>query len=354
MDTDFAGNASFLATEEGNLNPRLQVTRQHAPLLFSARLASLLFGVLGILATYWAATLIVSSSTALLIAALLAFHPAWLHLSATAANDLPASATAALVLAFGTWILLRVFDRDAEAQTATTSANSISSSGSSTSTSATVTAIAKSPLRPHYLLWGFLFSLALLTKVNTIFLAIAFGASYMAIGIKTDWKQAIRAAIFSIAGCLPLVLAWMGYNSWRGLDATGVERSVPVHRLVTLRAADFADLAGHAPTIWRSIWLDWSRGDVGFAADGLYWGILAIVLIALGGWIFDLVRGAGKGAESRLDEGQISNPSHEASNAESPAHLAQRSKAEHRSRLRWIAFIHLSWILVYTWRSTWP
>ena len=255
-DREFPGNPHFLGTHRGNLNPKVHADPSSAPALYSARLASLAFGALGLIATYWAACLWLPGSAALLAVALLAFHPAWLHLSVTCSNDLAVAAMCALVLAWATRL-----------------------------------ALGRNPEEPpdatdrDWLILGLLMSLALLTKASAIFLATVVALLCLDLWRRERPRTALRAGTLSILGWLPLSLAWWAYGRSRGMGLGGVERSVPVDRLISLRPADFLSLREEAWTLWRSVWMDWSVGDVGFGPDALYWGIAGLAGLAGIGWL---------------------------------------------------------------------
>lgn len=284
LDTDFAGNPHYLGTWRGNLNPKLRVDPTSAPLLYAARLTSLAFGLLGVLATWWSVRLLASPGLALLVAALLAFHPTWLQLGATAANDLPAAAMVALALALATRLLIADLPRG----------QGLVGPGSG----------GRPRLRDHAV-WGLVFALALLTKANAVFVGLAYGIVWLQLwqaradraatsaarprrwpaGLLRETPWAMRAGAAALLGCLPPSLAWLVLNRARGLDATGVERSVPLDRLLGLRLADIGPFLPWSGRIWRSVWLDWSRGGVGLAPEPVYWLIGAVLLAAGLGWI---------------------------------------------------------------------
>ncbi len=295
MDTDFAGNPHYLGTHRGNLNPKIGADPDSVPLLYAARLASLAFGLLGLVATWWAVGLVVGRPTALLVTALLAFHPAWLHLGVTAANDLPVAAMCALGLAWATWLLRQVAPGEVPQPRADASSESRSGALLGDLQSLQSPGSLRSLHDPGGLggfIWGAILSLAVLTKANAIFLALAWAPVCLWLWRWRGFGSALRAGLVSLAGFLPLLLGWIALNRARGLDATGVERSVPVDRILTLRPGDIVQIWPELPQIWRSVWLDWSRGDVGHAPDWVYLLIAAFLLVALVGW--SLRRGGGR------------------------------------------------------------
>ena len=101
---------------------------------------------------------VASPGLALLVAALLAFHPTWLQLGATAANDLPAAAMVALALALATRLLIADLPRG----------QGLVGPGSG----------GRPRLRDHAV-WGLVFALALLTKANAVFVGLAYGIVWL-------------------------------------------------------------------------------------------------------------------------------------------------------------------------------
>jgi hypothetical protein len=107
QDGDFISNPFYVATHRGNLNIRLDINPDTAPTLYAMRLASLLFGIAGVIAVYLGARLTISPSAALLAAALTAFQPMYLFMSAVATNDLAVTGMSAIVLLCSTYLIVR-------------------------------------------------------------------------------------------------------------------------------------------------------------------------------------------------------------------------------------------------------
>ncbi len=243
-------NPAYLSTHRGNLNPVVHITPQNAPLLYTSRLAAAFLGILGLAALYRAGRAVYCASVALLMVSLLAFQPNYLHLSASVNNDMPLTAVAAMVLAY------------------------------------TILIIHNERAPRWFFGLGLLAAAAILTKANGVFVLAYLGAAWLAVQLRYhEWPRTIKSALYSLAGLIPLWAAWLLLNTMRMKDTLGVAGSLPVDRVLALRPADFALLLPWMDNIWRSFWLDWSAGDVGFGPDWYYvlWAIL--LGIALLGWL---------------------------------------------------------------------
>ena len=53
-------------------------------------------------------------------------------------------------------------------------------------------------------------------------------------------------------------------------DALGLEGSLPIGRVLALNPNDLLLLLPWLDDIWRSFWLDWSSGDMGYGPDWFY------------------------------------------------------------------------------------
>jgi Dolichyl-phosphate-mannose-protein mannosyltransferase len=243
-------NPAFLTTHHGNLNPVVHVTPANTPLLFTSRYAATMLGILGLAALFRAGRDLHTAIVALLMTAILAFQPSYLHLSASVNNDMPLTAVAAMVLAYT--VLIIHDDRP-----------------------------------PVYFLGlGLLAAAAVLTKANGVFvLAYLFAAVLIVVLRHHDLKRAIKSALFALAGLIPFWAAWLILNTIRMKDTLGVEGSLPVDRVLSLRPADFALLYPWLAAIWRSFWLDWSAGGVGYGPDWYYLLWVLLLAFALMGWL---------------------------------------------------------------------
>ena len=68
-------------------------------------------------------------------------------------------------------------------------------------------------------------------------------------------------------------------------DALGLSGSLPVGRVLGLSPLDFGHVIPFLPAVWRSYWLDWSAGDVGYGPEWLYVAWLVVVAFMLLGWL---------------------------------------------------------------------
>ena len=250
LDTDYPGNPHYVATHRGNLNAKLVATPSEAPLLYAGRLISLLFGIAGVVALYVAGRLTFSAPVSLLIAALLAFQPNYLYLSSMLSNDGAVAAMAAILLGYTTWLSVKVRP--------------------------TRTVIG----------WGLLFAAAMLTKANAVVLALTFVAPWLTLARKAGRRQMLGAPLVALCAFGPVWGGWLLYNRSRAVDLLAIERSLPLDRVLRLSPADLPLIRPHLATLWRSFWLDWSAGEVGFAPDWAYLTGLALTVVALLGWAF--------------------------------------------------------------------
>ncbi len=249
LDTDYQKNPFYTATLQGNLNRFVHVTPENAPALYVSRFVSLLFGIIGLVSLYMGAGLTLPDPVPLLIVSLVAFQPTYLQLSAVANNDLAATAMSALLIAYSTYLLQKE----------------------------------KGPR--SYLLWGVLFALAMLTKASVIFLFLALLVCCWTIWrVGKEWKTAVFSGIAGISTFLPIWSVWLIFNHIRSRDALGLSASLPVSALFSLTPQDFTLLLPHVGEIFRSFWLDWSPGILGYGPWWFYVLWCSVLLIALTGW----------------------------------------------------------------------
>lgn len=252
LDSEFSPNPHFPGAlrGNGNLNPFVHLSPANAPVVYAGRLTALLFGLVAVTGLYMAARLTLPQSVSLLAAALLAFQPTFLYLSATMNNDLAVTAVATLLIAYTTYLIV------------------------------------KEKAAFYYVGWGVLFSLALLTKTNAIFLLLLLPIACWAVWLRQrSMGAALQRAFWSVAGFAPIYSAWLVFNHLPDHDELGLAPSVPVSHLLTLRPADLPLLLSNLGELFRSFWLDWSPGILGYGPGWLYAAAAALLLIALLGWL---------------------------------------------------------------------
>jgi hypothetical protein len=74
-------------------------------------------------------------------------------------------------------------------------------------------------------------------------------------------------------------------NTVRTKDALGLETSLPIGRVLALNPVDLLLLAPWLDDIWRSFWLDWSAGEIGYGPDWYYLIWVIFLLFSLLGWL---------------------------------------------------------------------
>ena len=250
LDTEFDRNPYFTTTAWGNLNPIVHATTSNASALYASRLASMLFGVLALVSIYFGARLTLSLPISLLIVSMTAFQPTFLYLSVTVNNDLAVTALGAVLIAYTTYLIIK----DKEPR--------------------------------FFLLWGLFFAFAMLTKASAIFLFILLPIICWTIWrSEQQWRRAILSGLWGLIGFLPFWLIWMGFNQIRSDDALGLAPSIPLARLLTLTPSDVTLLTPYAGELFRSFWMDWSPGILGYAPLWVYlfWGLF--LFIAWAGWL---------------------------------------------------------------------
>lgn len=248
-------NPHYLSTPRGNLNPVVHVTPANTPLLYTSRVAAALLGMVGVAALYRAGRRVHGPWAALLMAGLMAFQPSYLHLSGSVNNDMPLTAMVAVVMSAAILLLHRQERGDA-------------------------------PSPGWYVLLGLLAALAILTKANGVFVLI-FPAMVLLghlLTYRRPWRTLGAAAAVAL-GLLPLWAGWLWLNTVRMRDTLGLSGSLPVGRVLALSPFDFGHVAPFLPAVWRSYWLDWSAGDVGYGPDWLYVFWLVALVVMLGGWM---------------------------------------------------------------------
>lgn len=250
-------NPHYLSTPRGNLNPVVHITPQSDPLLYLSRVAAALLGMLGVAALYRAGRTLVSPWVGLLMASIMAFQPGYLHLSGSVNNDMPLAATTALAMSYALLLLHRLRTRPDD------------------------------PPRPiAFAGLGVLGVLAILTKANGVFVLAFLGLVLLAaLLVYRRWDLTIKYGLGLLVGLVPLWAGWLALNTVRMRDTLGLSGSLPVGRVLALSPLDFAHVAPFLPAIWRSYWLDWSAGDVGYGPDWLYGFWLVVVTMSLMGWL---------------------------------------------------------------------
>ncbi len=267
---EVTANPHYLSTPRGNLNPVVHVTPSAVPLLYTSRVAAALLGMVGVAALYRAGRRVHGTWVALLMASLMAFQPSYLHLSGSVNNDMPLTAMVAIVMSCAVLLLHRLETQDRESELRNTAAS------------------APGPRLTSLVLYfvlGLSAALAILTKANGVFV-LAFLAVVL-LGHLLRYRRlwaTTGAAVAMAAGLLPLWAGWLWLNTVRMRDTLGLSGSLPVGRVLTLSPLDFGHVAPFLPAIWRSYWLDWSAGDVGYGPDWLYIFWLAALVVMLGGW----------------------------------------------------------------------
>jgi hypothetical protein len=251
LDTEMDPNPYYLVTHEGNLNRQVGVNPASAPILYVGRLVSLALGLLSLMVLYAAAGAVFSRDTALLIAALMAWQPMFLFLSAELGNDLAVTAACTMVLVWTTFIIVRGWGERA------------------------------------YLIWGVLFATALLTKASAVFLIIV-----LPFACWTRWRSsgriwpAVRSGLVAALSCALIYLVWIVFNLNRNVDAAAVSASVPtLDRILGVIPRDLPLIIPYLDRLWRSFVLDWSTAETGFAFDAYYAMAALIVIVTLAGWL---------------------------------------------------------------------
>ena len=250
-------NPHYLSTPRGNLNPVVHITPQTTPLLYTSRLAAAFLGLLGVAALYRAGSRIVTPWVGLLMAGIMAFQPGYLHLSGSVNNDMPLAATTALTMSYALLLLHRQRQQPANP-----------------------------PSAWLYVGLGLLGVLTILTKANGVFVLAFLGLVLLAsLLIYRRWALTLKYGLALLVGLVPLWAGWLALNTVRMRDTLGLSGSLPVGRVLALSPVDFAHVVDFLPQIWRSYWLDWSAGDVGYGPDWLYLFWLIAVGLSLLGWL---------------------------------------------------------------------
>lgn len=242
-------NPSYLGTHRGNLNPTVHITPQNFPMLYTSRLGAMFMGLISLALLYRVTSRLYTPGVGLLITSLLAFQPNFIHLSASVNNDMPLTAVTTLIMAAAAWVIAR--DQGPVA----------------------------------FLGLGLLAGLALLTKANGAFTLAFIGAAGLAqLWRHRDWRCTLASAGLALVGIAALWSPWLTLNTMRMKDTLGMAGSLPVKDVLTLNPLTFAVLRPHLYEIWRSFWLDWSAGQVGYAPDWVYGVAGAALLAGLLGW----------------------------------------------------------------------
>lgn len=247
---DWPRNPAFLATHRGNLNPVVHITPQNTPLLYTSRIAAALLGVIGLAALYRAGRDVYTPAVGLLMISLLAFQPNYIHLSGSVNNDVPLTAVSAVVLSY------------------------------------TILIVNKERGPKWFFGLGLLCAAAILTKANGVFVLAYLAAACLIVLIRSrNILQTLKSGLYALAGLVPLWAAWMLLNTVRTKDALGLETSLPIGRVLALNPADLLLLAPWLDDIWRSFWLDWSAGEIGYGPDWYYLIWVIFLLFSLLGWL---------------------------------------------------------------------
>jgi hypothetical protein len=250
-------NPHYLSTPRGNLNPVVHLSPRTAPLLYTSRVAAALLGMIGAAALYLAGRRVYSPWVGLLMASLLAFQPSYLHLSGSVNNDMPLTAVVAVVMSYAILLLHR------------------QEQGRN-----------RPPRLLAYFALGLLAAAAILTKANGVFVLVFPAVVLLGhlLVYRRPWRALASAAAVAL-GLLPLWAGWLWLNTVRMRDTLGLSGSLPVGRVLALSPLDFGHVAPFLPAVWRSYWLDWSAGDVGYGPEWLYVFWLVAVAVMLLGWL---------------------------------------------------------------------
>ncbi|MBX7251894.1 MAG: glycosyltransferase family 39 protein, partial [Candidatus Promineofilum sp.] len=303
-------NPHYLATPAGNRNPVVHIGPANTPLLYTSRVAAALLGALGVAALYAAGKRVYGPAAGLLMASVLAFQPTYIHLSGSVNNDMPLTAVVAVVMSYAVLLMESSSRKGREGSEGRQ--EEISRKDAENAKLRTLSFAFFASLReifPFFVL-GLLCAAAILTKANGVFvlafpavvwLGLVIGrwspsapraASEDADSARGPGPSPLAAAAATAAGLLPLWVGWLWLNAVRMRDALGLSGSLPVGRVLRLSPLDFSHVLPFLPAVWRSYWLDWSAGDVGYGPDWLYAFWLAAVVGMLLGWMKR--RGAGE------------------------------------------------------------
>ena len=157
---EFEPNPFYASTNRGNQNPVLRTS----PMLVAARLATVVFGLLGLIGLYVAVVQWLGVTPAVLVVALLAFQPSYVYFSATLNNDIAVNCV-------GLWLLAAVIG---------------------------IVQRGGSPLK-HFGL-GALWGVAMLMQANAIVLGLALPIVWFSEYRRNGFKPAVRCGIDSLAG----------------------------------------------------------------------------------------------------------------------------------------------------------
>ena len=324
---EVTANPHFLSTPRGNLNPVVHVTPRTTPLLYTSRLAAALLGMVGVATLYRAGRRVYGPWVALLMASFLAFQPGYLHLSGSVNNDMPLTAMVAVVMSFAILLLQRQLRRTNDELRIRQDTKYEIRDTRVAGTSTPPTRHSSRVSRISYLILGLLTALTILTKANGVFVLVfpAVVLLGLLVGGKNElttdghglngldgshrisdgsirfhrssirsqffnrqhgrlWRT-LSAALAIALGLLPLWAGWLWLNTVRLRDTLGLSGSLPVGRVLALGPLDFGHVIPFLPAVWRSYWLDWSAGDVGYGPDWLYAFWLAAVVGMLLGWL---------------------------------------------------------------------
>ncbi len=301
-------NPHYLSTPAGNRNPVVHVGPANTPLLYTSRVAAALLGALGVAALYAAGKRVYGPAAGLLMAAILAFQPTYIHLSGSVNNDMPLTAVVAIVMSYAVLLMessSRKGREGSKGRKEEISRKEISRKDAENAKLRVLSFAFSASLReifPYFIL-GLLCAGAVLTKANGVFvlvfpavvwLGLVIGrwspsapraASEDADSARGPGPSPLAAAAATAAGLLPLWAGWLWLNAVRMRDALGLSGSLPVGRVLRLGPLDFGHVIPFLPAVWRSYWLDWSAGDVGYGPDWLYALWLAAVVGMLLGWL---------------------------------------------------------------------
>ena len=221
---EFEPNPFYASTLRGNQNPVLRLS----PMLVAARLATLGFGVLGLIGLYVGLTQWLGVEAARLASLLFAIQPNYLYFSATVNNDMA-------VTCVGLWILAAVIG---------------------------IVQRGGSPLK-HFGL-GALWGLALLMQANALVLGLALPIVWFSEYRRAGIKPALRCLVDSLAGCIVL------YGPWflNRLVLSGPFDSAPTESLTL------------TPSILlNAFWPDWASTSINQLRSAYYVAVGCVLMV---------------------------------------------------------------------------
>lgn len=232
---EFEPNPFYASTVRGNQNPVLRAS----PMLLAARLATVAFGLVGLMGLYVGVAQWLEPQLAAFVAALLAFQPNYLYFSATLNNDIG-------VVAVGLWVFAAI-----------------------------VGIVLRGGSQLKHFGLGALWGTALLMQGNAGVLGLGLLVVWLGEYRRNGAKPALHCMAHSLAGCVVFYGPW-----WLNRIIISGSFDVPTQESFLLSPA----------TLLNMVWPNWHLSNLRQLRPTFYLGLVLILVTLAATWLLQQTR----------------------------------------------------------------